>query len=66
MSWAENLALKGDMRTEYKILVEKPEVKRPRGRPRSRWEAKMSCRPKDVDWINLAQSMEQWRLLLTP
>jgi hypothetical protein len=28
----------GDMRNTYKILVEKPEGKRPLGRPRRRWE----------------------------
>jgi hypothetical protein len=39
----------GEMRNPYKVLVEKPEVKRPLGRPRHRWEdIKMDL--KDVGW----------------
>jgi hypothetical protein len=50
----------GEMRNYYKILVRKPERKRPRGRPRRRWEdnSKMDVGEggwEDVDWIHLAQ-----------
>jgi hypothetical protein len=43
----------------YRVLVGKPEVKRPLGRPRTRWEdnIKMDLRKWDVggmDWIELA------------
>jgi hypothetical protein len=38
MSWAEHVALMGEMRNAYKILVGKPEGKGPLGRPRRGWE----------------------------
>jgi hypothetical protein len=37
MGWAENGARKGEMKNAYKILVGKPEGKRPLGRPGVRW-----------------------------
>jgi hypothetical protein len=40
----------GEMRNAYKILIGKPEEKRPIGGPRRRWET--GC--EDVDWIQLA------------
>jgi hypothetical protein len=36
MKWAGHVALMGEMRNAYKILVRKPEGKRPYGRPRYR------------------------------
>jgi hypothetical protein len=38
MGWARHVARMGEERKEYKILVEKPEGKRPLGRERSRQE----------------------------
>jgi hypothetical protein len=38
MSWVGHVARMGYMRNVYKILVGKPEGKRPRGRRRSRWK----------------------------
>jgi len=38
MSWVGHVARTGEMRNAYKILVGKPEGKRPFGRPRPRWE----------------------------
>jgi hypothetical protein len=38
MRWAGHVARMGEMRGVYRILVEKPEGKRPLGRPRRRWE----------------------------
>ena len=35
--WAEHVALMGKRRRLYRVLVEKPEGKRPLGRPRHRW-----------------------------
>jgi hypothetical protein len=51
------------------ILVGKPEGKRPLGRPRRRWvdSYKMDLRDirwDGVDWINMAQDMDQWRTLV--
>jgi hypothetical protein len=37
MRWAGHVVLMGEKRNAYKILVEKPEGKRPVGSPRSRW-----------------------------
>jgi len=54
---------------EYKVLVGKPEGKRPLGRPRRRWEdnikmdlQKMGCG--GMDWIELAQDKHRWRALV--
>jgi hypothetical protein len=53
----------------YRILVGKPEGKRPLGRPRSRWvdNIKMDLRETEwdgVDWIDMAQDRGQWRALV--
>ena len=40
MRWTENMARMGNMRGSYKVLVGKSEVKRPLGKPTSRWEEK--------------------------
>jgi hypothetical protein len=66
--WAGNVACIGAKRSEYRILVEKPEGQRPLGRPRRRWEyIKMDLRQigwGDKDWIDLAQDRDQWRALV--
>jgi hypothetical protein len=38
MRWAGHIARMGERRDVYRVLVGKPEGKRPLGRPRSRWE----------------------------
>ena len=53
-------------RNAYRILVGKPEGKRPLGRPRRRWEdtIKMDLREVGCDsgeWIDLAEDRDQWR-----
>jgi hypothetical protein len=53
----------------YRILVGKPEGKRPLGRPRRMWEdnIKMDLREKGwggMDWIDLAQNRDPWRALV--
>jgi hypothetical protein len=53
----------------YRILVGKPEGKRPLGRPRRKWvvNVKMDLREigwDGVDWIGLAQDRDQWRALV--
>jgi hypothetical protein len=40
----------GEMRNAYKILVGKPEWKRPLGRPRRRWENNIIMDLKEIDW----------------
>jgi hypothetical protein len=54
----------------YTVLVGKPEGKRPLGRPWRRWEdgIRMDLREIDwegsVDWIQLAQDRDRWRVLV--
>ena len=60
----------GERRGVYRVLVEKPEGKRPLWRPRSRWEDNMKMDLQEVgcggmDWIELAQDRERWRALVT-
>jgi hypothetical protein len=55
-----------ECRVVYRVLVGRPEVKRPLGRPRCRWEdnIKMDLREIGIDganWIQLAQDRVQWR-----
>jgi hypothetical protein len=69
MRWAGHAARMGDTRNAYRILVGKPEGKRPLGRPRRRWvdTIKMDLREigwDGVDWIELAQDRDQWRVLV--
>ena len=50
----------GERRGVYRVLVEKPEGKRPLGRPRHRWEDNINMDLQDVDWIGLAQDRDRW------
>jgi hypothetical protein len=66
MGWAGHVARKGVWRGVYRVLVGRPEFKRPLGRPRRRWEDnfKMDLREIGIDvatWIQLAQDTIQWR-----
>jgi hypothetical protein len=59
----------GETMYAYRILVGKPEGKRPLGRPRRRWvdNIKMDLREIEwdsVDWIELAQDRDQWKALV--
>jgi hypothetical protein len=60
----------GEERKVYKVLVGKPEGKRPLGRPRRRWEdgIRMDLRETGlggVDWTRLAQDRDQWRAVVS-
>ena len=53
----------------HRVLVGKPEVKRPLGRPRSRWEDNIKMDLQEVgggrgDWMELAQDRDGWRALV--
>ncbi|KAJ4438672.1 hypothetical protein ANN_14619 [Periplaneta americana] len=66
LRWARHVARMGESRNSYRVLVGRPEGKRPLGRPRRRWEdnTKMDLREvgyDDREWINLAQNRDQWR-----
>ncbi|KAJ4429016.1 hypothetical protein ANN_26012 [Periplaneta americana] len=61
-----HVARMGESRNAYRVLVGRPEGKRPLGMPRRKWEdnIKMDLREvryDDRDWINLAQDRDQWR-----
>ena len=54
----------------YRVLVEKPEGKRPIGRPRHRWVDNIRTDLQEVacgymDWIVLAQDRDRWRTLVS-
>jgi hypothetical protein len=56
-------------RNAYRLLVRKPEGKRPLGRPRRRWVDNIrmdlgEVGSSDVDWIDLAQDRNRWRALV--
>jgi hypothetical protein len=64
MEWAEHVAWMEEMRNAYKILVEKPEGKRPLGRSRSRWEDNIRMNVREtgwegVDWIHLTRDRDK-------
>jgi hypothetical protein len=59
----------GQESNAYKVLMGKPEGKRPLGRTRHRWQdgIKMALREigcGSVDWIQLAQDMDRWWALV--
>jgi hypothetical protein len=59
----------GEKRNAYRIVVRKPEGKRPLERPRYRWvdNIKMDLRETGwdgMDWIDLAQDRDQWKVLV--
>jgi hypothetical protein len=69
MRWAGHVAQIREERGMYRVLVVKPEVKRPLGRPRHRWEdnikvdlQEVGCG--DMDWIGPAQDRNRWRALV--
>jgi hypothetical protein len=66
MRWAGHVARIGEGRDVYRVLVGRPEGKRPMGRPRRRWKdnIKMDLGEIGIDranWIRLAQDRVQWR-----
>ena len=70
MRWAENVARMGEEREMYRVLVGKPEGKRPLGRPRRRCVDNMRKDLQEVgcgymDWIGLAQDRDRWRTLVS-
>jgi hypothetical protein len=69
MRWMGHVERMGEGRNVYRVLVGKPEGKRPLGRPRRRWEdgVKMDLREigwGNVEWIHLSQGRIHWQALV--
>ena len=69
MRLAGHVARMGEDRGVQRVLVAKPEGKRPLGRPRCRWEDNIKMDLQEVggghgDWIKLAQDRDRWRALV--
>jgi hypothetical protein len=59
----------GEERGVHRVLVGKPEGKRPLGRPRRRWEDNINTDVEEVaggggDWMEMAQDRDRWRVLV--
>jgi hypothetical protein len=50
MSWAEHVAHMGERRGVYRVLVGKPEGRRPLGRPKLRWKDNIKMNLQEVEW----------------
>jgi len=69
MRWTGHVARMGERRGVYRILVEKPEGKRPLGRHMGRCEDNIKMDLQEVvcggmDWIELDQDMDRWQALV--
>jgi transcription termination factor 2 len=70
MRWAGHVARMGETRNAYRILVGKPEGRRPLGRPRRMWVDNIKMNLGEIewdgrDWIELAQDRDQWMALVS-
>jgi hypothetical protein len=69
LRWAGHVARMGEGRGAYRILVGRPEGRRPLGRPRRRWEYNIKIDLQEVgwwvmDWIDMAQVRDRWRAVV--
>jgi len=70
MRWAGNVVRMGEDSGVYRVLVGKPEGKRPLGRPRRSWVDNIRTVLQVVgcgymDWIGLTQERDRWRTLVS-
>jgi hypothetical protein len=70
MRWAGHVARMGEGRGAYRILVGRPEGRRPLGRPRRRREDNINMDFQEVgwggmDWIDMAQDRDRWRAVVS-
>ncbi|KAJ4437190.1 hypothetical protein ANN_17325 [Periplaneta americana] len=66
LRWAGHVAHMRESKNAYRVLVGRPEGKRPLGRPRRRWEDNIKIDLREVgyddrDWIGLGQDRDLWR-----
>ena len=69
MRWAGHVTRIGEDTGVQRVLVGKPEGKRPMGRPRHRWEDNIKMVLQEVgvgrgNWMELAQDRDRWRALV--
>jgi len=68
MRWAGHVARMGEGRGVHRVLVGKPEGKRPLARPRCRWDDNIKMDLREVggggDWMELAQDRDRWWVLV--
>jgi hypothetical protein len=68
MRWAGHVTRMGEERNACRILVRKPEGKRPIVKRRRRWVDNIKVELREigcgVDWFDLAQDRAQWRALV--
>jgi hypothetical protein len=69
MRWAGHVARMGEKRNVYRLLVRKPEGKRPLGRPRCRWIDNIKMDLSEIGlgfmhWMRVAQDRYRWRALV--
>jgi len=65
MRWAGHVARMGEERVVYRVLVGKPEGKRPLGRPRHRWVDNIRMDLQEVGWTGLTQDRDSWRTFVS-
>jgi len=70
MRWAGHVARMGEERGVYRVLVGKPDGRRPLERRRHRWVDNIGMDLQEVgcgymDWIGLAQDRDRWRTLVS-
>jgi len=70
MRWVGHVAYMGEGRGVHRVLVGKPEGKRPLGRPRCRGDDNIKMDLQEVgggcwDWMELAQDRDRWRALVS-
>jgi hypothetical protein len=70
MRWAGHVACMGEERGVQRVLVGKPDGKRPLRRPRHRWEDNIKMDLQEVgggcgDWMALAQDRDRWQALVS-
>jgi len=70
LRFLEDCVSMGEERGVYRVLVGKPEGRRPLGRPRRRWVDNIRVDLQEVgcgymDWIGLAQDRDRWRTLVS-
>jgi len=69
MRWEGHVARMGERKGVNRVLMGKPEGKRPLRRPRPRWQDNIKMNLQEVgsggmDWIELAEDWDRWRALV--